>query len=131
MFQGGPASAPAAKRYVMPKRKMKTASVLVAQLIAIFPAFESEWVEGQSQIDNGYYTFHAVFQAFAPNSARFLNEATPSRLHAFCKLVNSMVQSGCDLENAVSTWFLEHASQIGVRNIIKPCLSENARQELR
>jgi len=79
----------------------------------------------------GKYNYHSVFQEFAPVSHRMLNGSTTSQIKEFCKIINFMVETGGDLENAVSTCFLEHASQVGVRKIIALYLSKEAKQELR
>jgi hypothetical protein len=42
-----------------------------------------------------------------------------------------MVAAGGEKENAISTCLLEHASQVKVRNIIRPHLSAAAKEELR
>jgi hypothetical protein len=111
--------------------KMNTPRELVDQLISIFPEFLEEWDEGESFGGIGVYNYHTVLIEFAPISYRMLNGGTPNQIKKFCDLINHMVEMGGDQENAVSTCFLEHASQIGVRKIIKPYLSKEAEQELR
>jgi hypothetical protein len=108
-----------------------TPSQLLDHLIAIFPEFYSEWSKGESHRYSEQYSYHSVFQEFAPVSYRILNRATPNQIQEFCELINHMVDIGGELENAISTCFLEHASQIGVSKIIKPFLSKEAKKELR
>jgi len=110
---------------------MITPRHLVDQLIMIFPGFSEEWDAGESFGKSGDYNYHTVLQTFAPVSQKLLNGATPSQVREFCELINQMVALGGALENAVSTCFLEHASQVGVRKIIKPYLSKEAKHELR
>ena len=47
------------------------------------------------------------------------------------KLINEAVDAGGDLENAVSTGFLEHLHQIEATKYLLPYLTERAKQELR
>jgi hypothetical protein len=105
---------------------------LVNRLVEIFPAFADEWDEGEGL---GYgkatFTYHTVFLTFGPLCYRYLAEASAKEIEDFCTLINDAVESGGSLENAVSTCFLEHASQLGVRKLIKRHLSATAKIELR
>jgi hypothetical protein len=104
---------------------------VVDQLIRIFPAFLNEWDEGESYGFKGKYNYHCVFQEFTPVSHMLFNKATTSQIKEFCELINSLIEIGGVCENAVSTCFLEHASQVGVSKIIAPYLSKEAKKELR
>ncbi len=97
---------------------------LVARLIDLFPAFASELD------DEEYLSLHSVFFDFCPMSAKYLSSSSIRTVKEFCELINSMVAAGGSNENAVSTCFLEHASQIGVRKQIKPYLSPEAKREM-
>jgi hypothetical protein len=99
-------------------------TVLAETLKSMFPdfAFELE--------DEGVTSYHQVIQRLAPVIAGYL-QAAPARVGKFCDLVNAMVAAGAEKENAVSTCLLEHASQLQVRNIIRPHLSAAAKEELR
>lgn len=98
----------------------------LAQVLAeYFPIFSEELVD--EEIDS----HHLVLMLFAPISAQALESADERTIRRFCDLINQMVSAGGELENAASTCFLEHASQIGVRNIIRPFLSKEAEAELR
>jgi hypothetical protein len=110
---------------------MNTPRQLVDELIAIFPEFEKEWGEGESFGYTGDYNYHTVFLEFAPVSHAILNGVDSRQVEKFCELINRMVLMGGEQENAVSTCFLEHASQVGVRKIIEPYLSKEAKRELR
>jgi hypothetical protein len=103
---------------------------LVDQLILIFPEFVKEWDKGESFGGVDDYNYHSVFLEFAQVSHRILSGATTNQIKEFCKIINRMVEMGGNLENAVSTCFLEHASQVGVSKIIAPFLSKEAKQEL-
>lgn len=104
---------------------------LADELVRIFPPFSEHWDEGESLGYDGDHTLHTVFLTFAAKSHELLHNAEPKQLEEFCTIVNSFVERGGNFENAVSTCFLEHASQLGVRKIIKPLLSAEARREVR
>jgi len=110
---------------------MNSPQQLVDQLIKIFPEFSNDWDEGESYGYKGNYTYHCVFLEFTPVSHMIFSRATNDQITDFCKLINRIVEMGGDIENAVSTCFLEHASQVGVRKIIAPYLSTEAKEELR
>jgi hypothetical protein len=110
---------------------MDSPQPLVDILILLFPEFIKEWDNGASFGHRENYTYHSVLQEFAPVSLKMLSNATTSQIKDFCNLLNRMVEIGGDHENAVSTCFLEHASQVGVRKIIAPYLSKEAKRELR
>jgi len=111
---------------------IETPSHLVQELTKLFPLFAEEWDGGESfGYDGVNFSYHSIFMELAPCCAMYLSEATTDQRKAFCNLLNSMIDVGGDQENAVSTCLLEHASQIGIRNIIKSCLSQKALQELR
>ena len=99
---------------------------LRATLTAMFPAFASEFDDE----DGEEATYHQVIRQLAPVIAGYLHD-TPTQVEAFCNLVNAMVAAEGDKENAISTCLLEHASQVSVRNTIRPHLSSAAKRELR
>lgn len=102
---------------------------LARELAAVVPAFAERWDEGESRgYAAGDYTYHAVFQEF---SAIDLTRSTTEQIRAVCSIINEFISRGGDYGNAASTCFLEHASQIGVRDLIRPHLSDEARKELR
>jgi hypothetical protein len=111
--------------------KIQTPGDLVAALIKLFPAFRDEWDgdEGHSGIRLG--SFHTVFMELAPVCSGYLAEASPRTVAAFCTIINTFVASGGAMENAASTCLLEHASQVGIAETIKPHLSKAAKAELR
>jgi len=105
---------------------------LVSELKDLFPGFGARWDDGRSF---GYageaYSYHSIMLTFGPISSKLFAEASPDQLMAFCRLLNEAVAQGGKFENAVSTCFLEHASQMGVRAYIRPYLSQKARCKLR
>ena len=109
--------------------KIDSASELARELTAIVPAFAERWDEGKSSgYPDGNHTYHTVFLAL---STLDLTHSTTKQIKAICVIINDFISRGGDYENAASTCFLEHASQIRVMNIIKPYLSDAARTELR
>lgn len=111
--------------------KIEMPKDLVAVLTTMFPAFRVEWDEGGAYGGIGQYNFHTVFMELAPDCAAYLAEASPRSVTAFCNIINDFVAAGGDMENAVSTCLLEHASQIGIAKPVKPHLSREARAKLR
>jgi len=100
-------------------------SRLANALIGLFPAFAGD-LHGEE-----ITTYHQVLQRLAPRIAELLHSSPERTVKDFSALVNSMVSNGGDQENAVSTCLLEHASQIGIRKLIRSHLSNEARRELR
>jgi len=115
---------------IMTNKTINSPRELVNHLINIFPAFVQEWDEGEGFGVKGHYTYHVVFLTFGSESRTLLNKATTNQIEEFCALINYAVKKGGELENAVSTCFLEHATQLGVLNMIKRCLSVKAKGEL-
>ena len=95
-------------------------------LIELFPSFIEEVEE---EYDELYYslTYHCVWMDFSPLAKNYLSNVGKKELKNFGLIVNKSVESGGVQENAVSTCFLEHASQIGVSHLIKPHLSRVSR----
>ena len=114
------------------KAQIEQSRDLVDGLLELLPRFSEEWDEGDGFRDEeGEYSFHSIMLTFGPQSAAYLNEADRNTVQAFCELLNRSVENEGDLENAVSTCFLEHASQLGVSRVLKPHLGPKARRELR
>jgi hypothetical protein len=103
-------------------------SDLVNFLSILFPQFEEEWVLDEPE---DKYSFHSVLSTFCPMSHIWLENADKHSLKKFCDLVNLFVERGNEYENTISTGLLEHASQIGIKKILKPHLSALAKLELR
>jgi hypothetical protein len=81
-------------------------------------------------LDDIAQSYHQVIQHLAPMITGYL-QGSPAQVEDFCDLVNAMFAAGAEKENAISTCLLEHASQVKVRNIIRPHLSAAAKEELR
>jgi hypothetical protein len=106
-------------------RAIHSPAALAEQLIGLFPSFAAE-LEGEA-IEN----YHQVIQRLAPVIAAYLKASNERTVETFCELVNSMADAGGERESAISTCLLEHASQMQIRNIIRPHLGAAAKRELR
>lgn len=116
------------------KMKQDEYCELKASLIQLFPEFEAELEEESEESYIGYSpppTIHSIWLAFTPVANEYLLNASPRLLKELGKLINAEVDAGGNRENAVSTCFLEHASQVDVLKLLKPVLSGQAKQELR
>jgi len=105
---------------------------LFAELVKIFPAFCDQWDGGEAfGYENGGFSYHSIMLTFGPRSKKLFAQASPDQLKRLCAFIDSAVAQGGAIENAVSTCFLEHATQIGIRSYIRPYLSPKARCNLR
>jgi len=109
----------------MKSHAIDTPSRLADLLVAMFPAF-SEELRGE-QLDS----YHQVFQLLAPRALSYLQTSPEPTVKRFASLINTLVSNGGDLENAVCTCLLEHASQVGIRRFLQRHLSKEARSQLR
>ncbi|GHA22168.1 hypothetical protein GCM10008090_35010 [Arenicella chitinivorans] len=112
---------------------MESAEELKNSLISLFPFFAEELVEEEPE-EFEYreeLNHHHVWRCFSYTASKELVQAEMKTVRLLSELINKSVAAGGLVENAVSTCFLEHASQIGVKKVLKPHLSQLARQELR
>jgi hypothetical protein len=98
---------------------------LAKRLTGLFPPFARELQ------DEEITSYHQVVLRLTPVVTGYLHEASAKTVERFCKMINAMVEAGGERENAISTCLLEHASQVKLRAIIRPHLSEAAKRELR
>lgn len=110
----------------------------LTQLYTIFPTFVASWAEEEAPaadglVDGVYYewTHHAVLRNFLEFFASNRESFTAKQLQTFGEWVNRAVSKEDELENAISTCFLEHAKQVGINRAIAPYLSANAKAKLR
>jgi hypothetical protein len=106
------------------------------QLCAIFPAFEASWAEEKAPPEDGlvegvYYEWshHAVLRKFLEYFAMNHGSFSAKQLRVFGAWVNRAVSVNDDLENAVSTCFLEHARQVGIDRVLGPYLLSRAKDK--
>lgn len=100
-------------------------------LVSLFPEFEREVSD---EDDIGYVeplSYCAIWQCFSPVAFEYLSKAGSKGVICFSALINDLAAAGGDKENAVSTCLLEHSSQVGIKKLIKPYLSSEAKCELR
>lgn len=112
--------------------KFVSPELLEQHLIKLFPLSEPEFEKEDEDI--GYEsppTYHRVWMSLSPVAWKCLSGASERTLRRFVDLINREVAEGGDRENAVSTCFLEHASQIGMKMLIKGPFSKTAKSELR
>jgi hypothetical protein len=108
------------------------------QLYAIFPAFESSWAHEQAPAQDGlvdgvYYEWshQAVLTSFLEYFSMSYRSFSEKQLRAFGDWINAAVADDDDLENAVSTCFLEHSRQVGINRALAPYLSPEAKRKER
>lgn len=95
-------------------------------LIEIFPSFQDEWDEDDTDVD---LTLHGVCLRFTPYFGCVNNDLSENQLKKLGDFINSAVQQNDLLENAVSTCFLEHLHQISSFKILKAYLNKVARDK--
>ena len=98
---------------------------LFERLVALFPSFLAELQDEEIE------SYHQVVTRLTPVITGYLRGSPDRTLREFCHVVNLMVDAGGDRENAISTCFLEHASQVGVAKLIRSHLGKMAKKELR
>lgn len=106
-------------------KNVESPSDLVDRLVEILPPLAEEFD------DEPVETYHEAIQRIVHRLAALLGAAPERIRREFGDLLNAMVLTGGDQENAISSCLLEHASQVGIRKIITPYLSPAARNEVR
>lgn len=107
----------------------ETPEQLQQALIELYPRFSEEVEDDYDELYNPL-TYHRIWMEFSPIAYDFLSKASTKELREFCSVIERSIAGGEKQENAVSTCFLEHGTQLGVKKIIKPYLSEAASKEL-
>ena len=107
------------------------------ELCDIFPRFADEWTpedapEKDGLVDGVYYkwTHHGVLMSFLQYFSSNQNSFDERQIRALGLWINNAVSLDGDLENAVSTCFLEHARQVRVDRLLRPHLSRRAKARL-
>jgi hypothetical protein len=93
-------------------------------LVSLDPAFETE-LEDEADED---LTDHRVMMLFAQYFGANHGSFSSRQLQALGTWLNAAVAAGGELENAVSTCFLEHARQLKVNRVLAPYLSAQAKK---
>jgi hypothetical protein len=107
------------------------------QLCEIFPSFDAWWQKEEvhpptedGPVDGVYYewTHHAVMSQFLIFFSLNQNAFAAEQLRQFGAWVDQVIATRDDLENAVSTCFLEHTRQVKASRILAPYLSRAAKR---
>ncbi len=75
------------------------------------------------------WTHHAILRNFLEYFAMNHESFTANQLRAFGEWINGAFSVDHDLENAVSTCFLEHARQVRIDRVLRPYLSSKAKDK--
>jgi len=104
------------------------------RLCELFPTFASWW-EGEGAppedglIDGVYYesTHHRVLAEFCDYFVENHRSFKEQQLKEFGAWIEEAILAGGEVENAVSTCFLEHVRQLRVEPLLRPYLSAQGR----
>ncbi len=108
------------------KEDMMAPDELRHLLEEIFPAFSNEWDD-----DEQSESLHHVMFVFTPFFGGHAAQCRPNQLEQLANFINRSVQNDDQLENAISTCFLEHLHQINAERLLQPYLTDTARKKLR
>jgi hypothetical protein len=114
------------RKFVAPE----TPEEMLQQLQLLLPGLDHPWEE-EDQWPGSGRTFHAVARDLTDYFPACCLSLTETQLRAFAAWINGMVQAGGDLENAISTCFLEHSGQMGVYKVLAPHLTALAKASAR
>ncbi len=111
----------------MPKKLSlpQSPAELLEELYDIFPEYRGSYT---GPTHDGDPSFHSVLVGFSTAFGRLASGASEGQLRAFAQLVNTAVEGGGDLENALGTCLLEHLHQIDALRELRPYLSKVARE---
>jgi hypothetical protein len=106
--------------------RCRTAMELWGLLSGIFPGFAEECSEEKFP---GDATLHFVMREFLPHFSGNREDHSKRQVEALAQIINEAVTLDDDLENAVSTCFLEHLHQVGSYKALAPFLSRAAKDK--
>jgi hypothetical protein len=112
-------------RHVSVRTIPQSPEQLLEELFAIFPHYRARYA---GPIHDHTPTYHSVLMAFTPFFGERSASFSERQLRTFGELVNTAVAAGGSLENAFGTCLLEHLHQIRASKILRPYLSELARE---
>ena len=101
-----------------------TPEALLEKLFEIFPQLRTDY----QPIHDDTPTFHSVLIAFTGFFGAHSSTFSERQLRAFGDLVSAAVAAGGVLANAFETCLLEHLHQIRAWQVLRPHLSELARE---
>ena len=105
-----------------------TVRELESTLVGMFPTFAAELIsDADVPPEFGERSLHSVFFDFAPYFTRNVGSFSEKQLERFGQFLHAALQTTGQLENAVSTCFLEHAHQLRVNKQVRAALRKAAR----
>jgi hypothetical protein len=113
-------------RHVSVSAIPQSPEALLEELFSIFPQYRASY---PGPIHDDTPTFHSVLLAFTPFFGAELASFSPKQLRQFGLLVSAAVAQDGALENAFGTCLLEHLHQIKAERLLRPFLSDLARDK--
>ena len=107
-------------------RALSTPEALLEELFTIFPEYRA----GHRPIHDDTPTYHSILIAFTPFFGDRSASFSKRQLRSFGELVSAAVSAGGSLENAFGTCLLEHLHQIRASQVLRPYLSDLARERI-
>jgi len=104
---------------------MIAAKDLRDMLFKIFPSFVNEWEEDQEDL-----TLHGVLLMFTDYFGKREEPFSEKQISKLATFINDSVVNDDELENAISTCFLEHLRQIRADRRLLPYLSKLAKKKM-
>jgi len=104
---------------------MDNAIELRQWLIDLFPSFQSEWDDDEEEV-----SLHGVLIVFTQYFGAEKEKFNYKQIKKLAEFINKSVEKEGDLENAISTCFLEHLNQIDSGKLMKPLLSKLAKDKM-
>ena len=106
--------------------KVYSQTDLVNDLVEIFAAFASYWVEDNEDEEFRSSSLHSVYMSFLPFLGR--SQPTQAQWQLLANHLSTAVACGGDQENAVDTCVLEHLHQVKLNRVLRPLLSKAAQR---
>jgi len=108
----------------------KTSRELWEMLTRMFPPFAEECrpEELADREREGTATFHSIMFPFTQYFGANRSSFSDRQVRQLAELINQAVEAPDELENAVSTCFLEHLRQVRTYKVLAPHLSTQAKR---
>lgn len=94
-------------------------------LFEVFPSFANEWEE-----DEEAFTLHGVILRFTDYFGKAEEPFSEKQISKLAAFINDSVVNNDELENAISTCFLEHLCQIKADRRLLHYLSKLAKKKM-
>lgn len=105
----------------MENRNLEEVKIILTE---IFPSYAEQLAEDEKYDEEWGYTLHSLFRDFIYYFSKNIDGFSEKQLNKFAAFVNEAVEKDDDLENAISTCFLEHLYQVNIVKPLKPLLSK-------